>query len=384
MVESAFRGLVKRDILLDILYVFGVIGLKQFKHPFFHVCNFSSIILIWITLAYSCVLYINVLRNNTDFNRAKVVVSFLIWRSLIVSNWFSLFLKRKHLMSLLLELNKQESMHKLRIGRRRLFKSIMTLTFLSLSLFITSKIATIVWMDPVLTERWFHLLSFGYKGTFSKVFKVAIVVVFFAIAKMFVVALPLLMTLFYTHFCSDLTRIIKKCNGLLDYLSRLKTKKCLMTFIKDYSRLHYLATLSESALSTQVFWLVASHFVMVFIQFSKLFQFHPYSASIYIENSIYPFFLTVSFFAIVYFASEIHREDGVLRANAEDLAFRLWLSKGTQKRGALLRQFIRSKQSIVFTASGMFHFHRSILLSCLAILLSYNLLILQLNHGSYK
>lgn len=239
-------------------------------------------------------------------------------------------------------------------------------------------------MNPVLTERWFHLLSFGYKGTFGKVFKVAIVVVFFALARMFVIALPLLTTLFYTNFCSDLTRIIKKCDGLLDYLSRRKTKKCLMTFMKDYSRLHHLAMLSESALSTQVLRLVASHFVMVFIQFSKLFRFHPYSASIYIENAMYPFFQTVSFFAIVYFASEIHRQDGVLRANAEDLAFRLWLSKSTQKRGTLLRQFIRSKQRIVFTACGMFHFHRSILLSCLGILFSYNLLILQLNHGSYK
>ncbi|KAG8189605.1 hypothetical protein JTE90_018961 [Oedothorax gibbosus] len=339
-----------------------------------------------VSLLYTFALYSNELLKYTDFNRSKVIVSFLVWRSFIAGNWLALFLKRNRIKQSLLEMKKQQRKHKLETKKRRLMKNIITLAFLSINVFITFNITAAFYLDENLTEKWFNFLTFGYynDGKCSKILKVAIAALFFGICKIFIATLPLLVSLFYIYYCIDLRLLISNCNELLDTLSNKKTKENLLVFIRNYSRLHCLAMQSESALSTQVLFLVALHFTMVFIQFSKLFRFHPYSASIYIENSLYPVLNTVSFFAIIYFASEVHRQDGVLRRKAKDVVFRMWLQKGTRKKSEVLRRFINSKRTIVFSACGMFNFERQVLIHSLGILCSYNLLILQLNRGYNK
>lgn len=133
----------------------------------------------------------------------------------------------------------------------------------------------------------------------------------------------------------------------------------------------------------QVFWLTASHFVMVFIQFSRVLGFYTYSGSVFVENSVLAGLQCASFFGVTYFAAGVHERDMAVRRAAEDCAFRLTAKgQGPRELGDLLERFLQSKGVVIFSALGIFDFTKGFLLSSTGVLISYNLLILQLDTPS--
>ncbi|GBM97997.1 hypothetical protein AVEN_98533-1 [Araneus ventricosus] len=156
-------------------------------------------------------------------------------------------------------------------------------------------------------------------------------------------------------------------------------------YVREYSALHELACLIESALSLQIFWIMASHFTVVFSILSKILGFYGYSDPAYnLENSAFTAFQGPSFFVIIFFASKVNSADEKLRRGAKSVAFQLSLKREHKECSELLDRFIQSKERIVLTAWGVFHFTRSFLFTSAGVLISYNLLILQLNAQNEK
>ncbi|GBN28591.1 hypothetical protein AVEN_185114-1 [Araneus ventricosus] len=87
----------------------------------------------------------------------------------------------------------------------------------------------------------------------------------------------------------------------------------------------------------------------------------------------------VSFFVVIFFAAQVHEEDEELRHEVKDIAFQLKNLKGTEESYEALFLFLESKRPLALTASGLFQFKKNLLLSSAGILITYNLLILQLD-----
>ncbi|GBN75136.1 hypothetical protein AVEN_90700-1 [Araneus ventricosus] len=84
----------------------------------------------------------------------------------------------------------------------------------------------------------------------------------------------------------------------------------------------------------------------------------------------------ISFFAVIFYASQVENEDRKLRYEVKDFAFRI---KETKECSEMLLDFVSSKCHLVLTASGVIQFTKSLLLTSAGILVTYNLLVLQLN-----
>ncbi|GBM71517.1 hypothetical protein AVEN_266882-1 [Araneus ventricosus] len=87
----------------------------------------------------------------------------------------------------------------------------------------------------------------------------------------------------------------------------------------------------------------------------------------------------VAFFATSHFAAAVSREDSMIRKRMKSVAFNLSVTKDTKGQGELLRRFIQSKTEIVLTAGGVMNFSRGFLLTSAGVLITYNLLLVQLN-----
>lgn len=127
-----------------------------------------------------------------------------------------------------------------------------------------------------------------------------------------------------------------------------------------------------------IFCYIASNFFELFMQFSLLFETYTYSLTSMLRSSVFPVIEGVSYFAIFYFASKVQQKDTKLRNRVKDIAFRLQLSELNKSYGYIFTEFIYSRRIIIFTACGMFDLSKRVLLASTGILISFNLLILQL------
>ncbi|GIY58700.1 uncharacterized protein CDAR_416071 [Caerostris darwini] len=141
--------------------------------------------------------------------------------------------------------------------------------------------------------------------------------------------------------------------------------------------------LMESTLSLQVFWLMMSHFIVTFSMLSKFLGFFYIDGVIFnLEKTLSDPFKCVSFFSIIYFGSKVREADEEMRDTAKDVAFALSLSKETEEISKILFRFIESKRPLVLTAWGVFQFSKGFLFTSAGVLITYNLLILQMNTPS--
>ncbi|GBN39184.1 hypothetical protein AVEN_15524-1 [Araneus ventricosus] len=97
------------------------------------------------------------------------------------------------------------------------------------------------------------------------------------------------------------------------------------------------------------------------------------------DNSVFGSLHSVAFFALPYFASEVSKADEELRDKVKDEFFRLTLRKSTKAGSELLGRFMKAKRHLVLTAWGVFQFKKGFLFASAGVVITYNLLILQLN-----
>ncbi|GBN76441.1 hypothetical protein AVEN_170550-1 [Araneus ventricosus] len=86
-----------------------------------------------------------------------------------------------------------------------------------------------------------------------------------------------------------------------------------------------------------------------------------------------------AFFGTSYSAAEVSREDERIRKRIKSVAFNRYVQKDTKEQGDLLQRFVQSKAEIVLSAGGVMNFSRAFLLTSTGVLITYNLLLVQLN-----
>ncbi|GFS53318.1 uncharacterized protein TNIN_250691 [Trichonephila inaurata madagascariensis] len=193
--------------------------------------------------------------------------------------------------------------------------------------------------------------------------------------------MSLLSGMFYITLCIFLCRIIDECSHHLKlWISSTDVTKISTRVINEYSVIHDFANLLESTMSSEVLWICTANFTDLFAGISIALRFYSYGNPAYTyERLIYTIFNLMSFFIIIYFAAEVSRKDQILRKMVKEAAFVLSLSNESGDNGKLLYKLVKSKEDIVLSAWGVFSFTRSFLLASIAGLISFNLLLIQLD-----
>ncbi|GBO14322.1 hypothetical protein AVEN_168689-1 [Araneus ventricosus] len=135
-------------------------------------------------------------------------------------------------------------------------------------------------------------------------------------------------------------------------------------FIRDYSFLHKIILLAESALSLQIFWLLSSLFTSLFVLFSANLRFNSSSPLIAdLEYIIFAALQGISFFVVILFVAQVNEEDEELRHEVKDVTFQLKRWIRTEESYEALLLFLESKRPLALTASGLFQFKKNLLLT---------------------
>ncbi|KAG8187383.1 hypothetical protein JTE90_016929 [Oedothorax gibbosus] len=199
----------------------------------------------------------------------------------------------------------------------------------------------------------------------------------FLVNKFFIVLAQVLLTLMYVVISYFLSQSIRECANSIEL--KLTNRKSIADFMKNYDRIHRLVHKFEKSFSWQVLFLVTSNFIELFKLFSEFFGFnvsqYVYKVDIIISSSL----SSLSFFSIAIFASEVDSQDRDLRRVTKEVSFNLSVVEETRASGELLAKFMKSKEGLTLSACGLFQFTKSFLLASFGVLLTYNLLILQVN-----
>ncbi|GBM61922.1 hypothetical protein AVEN_69577-1 [Araneus ventricosus] len=133
-------------------------------------------------------------------------------------------------------------------------------------------------------------------------------------------------------------------------------------------------------MSLNILFLCCANFSNLFVIVSLILGFNKYpNAGLTLNRIVFGMLSFVAFFAVSYCASEVSREDEKIRKRMKSVVFNLSVKKDTKKQGDLLQRFLQSKAEIVLSAGGVMNFSRGFLLTSSGVLISYNLLLVQLN-----
>ncbi|GBN00739.1 hypothetical protein AVEN_53849-1 [Araneus ventricosus] len=101
---------------------------------------------------------------------------------------------------------------------------------------------------------------------------------------------------------------------------------------------------------------------------------------VYIVVKVVYFTLSLGYFILIaYSAASVYEKDQNLRKRVKEISFTLRCLEDTERDGKLLLEFIRSKEKLIFTGSGIFTLTKSFLLAAGSVFISFNLLLLQLD-----
>ncbi|KAG8187385.1 hypothetical protein JTE90_016931 [Oedothorax gibbosus] len=170
--------------------------------------------------------------------------------------------------------------------------------------------------------------------------------------------------------------MIKECGNI--FVQKLTDEQSVAEFVKNYARIHRLVHKIEGSFSWQILFLTMSNFIELFQLFSVFLGFSV-NQFVYKVELVASCLSSFSFFSIAIFASQVDSQDKVLRRATKEASFNLRVYEETRARGELLVKFMKSKEALSLSACGMFQLNRSVLFTSFGVLLTYNLLILQLN-----
>ncbi|KAG8190190.1 hypothetical protein JTE90_011914 [Oedothorax gibbosus] len=159
----------------------------------------------------------------------------------------------------------------------------------------------------------------------------------------------------------------------------IDTRKKVSDFICCYQKIHQLTMLTEQALSTQVFFNLASQFALTFSYLALWLGMYTERDPVFnFESNAFKALQSMSFFVVTVVASRVKQSDQAVRIKVKELAYQLRLSSNTIEYGNSLQMFMDSKEPLILTAWGIFKFTQSSFFNTIGILITYNLLLLQL------
>ncbi|GBO40385.1 hypothetical protein AVEN_26606-1 [Araneus ventricosus] len=315
-----------------------------------------------------------------NFRCAKLVSSLIIWQISILINWYAIYKNRFEIAKLLKEFKRLEKKQRFKFTKYASLVNIITALFLLSCIAFWGTAIVVISMDVEEAKRWFEDLTFNKNLSVNYSLKVVFTSMYIASTRICRLVTPLLLALFYIYWCLNLKRFIKLSAEQLHASLKNPNKQFLLThFIHHYNSCHGLALLTESALCEQIFWLMVSQFIVLFAILSKILGFYGYfNVILDVENSVFASLQSISFLTIIFFASAVKREDEDLRNQVHHIGFQWSLADETKECSKLLVRFIESKHHLVLTAWGIFQFTKSFLFSSIGVLITYNLLFLQL------
>lgn len=380
--EASFHPIETTSIFFrTVLFIIGIPGIPKFKkRKSFDVLRVAFIVLFHLGITYVLILYTYDLEQCVDFQCKKFLLSRIVWRVCILITYHMLRWKKNRTQKVISEFLKVGHQHYSIMQTHASIVNVATTSFLVICLITSAVVFGLFTKYHSITNLFFLELTFNSHISCDFNLKLIIVFCYFVITRLLVVAVCILTTISHVTFNISLGRFISECKMKLNH--SIDSRNWVSYFVRDYNAIHSLAMSAESAFSAAVFWLWSSHFVEIFASFSNLLGFHSSVNPVYIVERIVITSLNLAaLFSVPYFASEVCREDEKLRKRARETSFFLRMSKETEieKSGEFLTRFMKSKEKIMFSALGAFYFTRTFLLTSAGVLITYNLLVLQLN-----
>nr|XP_015903969.2 uncharacterized protein LOC107436688 [Parasteatoda tepidariorum] len=328
----------------------------------------------WIVLlkGYSMLYYCS------NIKCTKKCLCQLLIRAFVVADWIILKVKEKEIASLL---QRFKTLKRLRGSIFRRCNLIINSATVIILLFST--VVYIFIVEHFLTniedsKRYFAAATFNANISLDDFTISILTALYFLVTRLTRTVIPSLLSIIYITWCNALCEAVKRCKDMIRIPTANKTLDYL-PFIQEYTYTYNLIAEIENIFSSHVFCLIGANFFVFFLSFTQLVGF----TSIFdmpqkTENFTILLVQGVLLFVIIYKAAKVGEEDRLVRKKVKDLVFFLLSSKETCHNGNFLSEFLNSKPNITLTAGGAFTFTKSLLFTTVGVIITYNLLILQL------
>ncbi|KAF8773209.1 hypothetical protein HNY73_015889 [Argiope bruennichi] len=388
MMKIIYNKVAKSNILLVILYVLGIPGTIQHVSKKLKVLHGIFIIIRCFNFTICMALSIDGLKGRCETLLCfKMIMSYIIIDSSVFANWYFMYVRRNAVKGLLKAIGNTEKKFRYKTEKDKFYVVCFTIVFLVLCVVMLGMTFLLIYSNNSEADFWFQRFIFKNNIEMSLLPKRIFTFTLIAISQNFKYVVPLLMTFFYIQISLVIRRLIIQCMERLDAASSDALKPMpIELFIHLYQDIHDTTLMVESVFSVPIFWLMFCHFMAVFLIFSKVLSLNIFLSDpiLKLETSIYGLLQCLAFFGLTYFASLVSEADERLEQKANDVAFRLSLRSNTKAHSELLLRFIKSKSRLVLTAWGVFYFKKKILFASAGVVITYNLLILQLYEPSFS
>lgn len=374
--------LVKRYGAVRILmYILGVPLIKfGSKQNYFVITHFTSVSIIIALLISTSIIHIREIKNTkNDLLSLKISISTVVYQLCIASNWFLYHFRRNRVQNLMKNI---DNLQKYNQGKKYRFamNTIAILILLSCVVIIGITLKSLC-TDSDSRNQFFERITLGFNPLVDPVFQTVAVSIYIVLIRIFFQVIPLLVSVFYASWSYSLSVMVKNT------IVNLKSSVCdtnlrngVTSFVCSYQKIHQLVVLTEQAMSTQVFFVIASQFTLTFSYLAIcLGMYIERNPVFYFEHNAFNSLQSLLFFTIAVLASKVKEEDEGVRIKVKEMALQLSFSKDTLDYGNTLFRFIDSKAPLVLTAWGIFKFTKSFLFQSVGALITYNLLLLQLD-----
>lgn len=363
-----------------LLYVLGTPGIKfRYENKFLVIMHtFSFTVMLALSVLMLVIHAVTAYKCNSEFVCLKKSAIMIVYQLCLVSIWCTFHLNKFYMQNLMKHIQICEKRREMKN-----YRFIMnTTTFLALLgyVIIIGKAIQSLCNDSNLRNHWFKDITLGLIPNIGYLYEISVVATYIVMTRIYFKLMPILLSVFYALWSFYLSLMVKSCQQRLSAsLCDSNLRNVVMQFIINYQKIYQLVILTEQALSAQVFWIITEQFIQTFFSLSQFLGFSKGFDSVFVaENTAFHCLQTISFFTITVLASKVKENDEAFRIEVRELAFQLSLSKETHEFGKTLIRFIDSKPPLVLTAWGIFRFTKSFLFTSVGTLITYNLLLLQI------
>lgn len=337
-----------------IFYLNGIFYNSSCKTFFF-----SIVFHLWLLIA----LILNIIHISREYNR----LYFTIWISYIaavltsLATYVTLWLKKYQILSL------KKTIINFHSTTFRTSTLLKVFQFLNLFLFIVYP-AVFIYFNLKVGHIHMNLSDILCMGTTAYAF------IFYQLT------LPLSVALLYANFCYLCSSALNVIESRIKCPSVTKTKQ-IISNLHYYETILNFATSVENAFSTVTFFSMVSYVIIAFTSMGNLVKGNFSGNYVVIFQVSFVFvFATFCMTILIVYASETPITIERIKVNLIVLEGKLSLTCDTRD-SKLIKKFIKTftkRNVFAFSACNMVHFKRSLIITSYGTLISYGLLLLQL------
>ncbi|GBN91599.1 hypothetical protein AVEN_11814-1 [Araneus ventricosus] len=200
-------------------------------------------------------------------------------------------------------------------------------------------------------------------------------------------ALRTVVTVFYVIVCCFFSKLLNTLSDRTLSLSHLKANVCnssILRYLESYESVTKAMKSFENAMSFLIFLIEASDFVSIFYCFIKLDPFHQAKRESFLKNHapavIFHFLRALlSFLWVSLAASSLHEASKTTKEVQEKIMKEMIISDEANSKQLLRLFVVHNSPAFTLSAWGFFHFSKGMVLAAVGSILTYSLLILQID-----